>query len=214
MKESLSIKILRAAVSLMEESETFTANELVVRAWEMYPCDFGLDPYPHPDCNRVLSACMGQRGLVGLGYLRLVSPKVYAVTASGSSRVQADGRPSQVEDAAELQLARTHTRFLLHMENSVAVAKRHRRERVFLVDALDFWRLDGAATAEQIRERIADIKESFRAIESNSPESSPEAKRARVMRHVHEDLLVTFERSLGLCEARMNNRKRRDYHYA
>jgi hypothetical protein len=212
--ESLAMKILRAAVSLSEGGgmDFFSANDLVIRAWELHPSDFSLTPYPHPDCNRVLSACMGKRGLVSMGLLRLVSPKVYAVTQAGLDRVSSEPAPGTQPTVG---LARGHLRFLLHMEGSVAVSKRARRERVFLVDALEFWRIDGAATVEQIVERLAEVKDTFRAIESILPDTSDEAKRVRVVRHVHEDLLESFESSLGLRQARKPKyADKRQYHYA
>jgi len=218
--DSVAIKILRAAISLSEGGvgvQIFSANDLVMRAWEMYPIDFSIHPHPHPDSNRVLSACMGKRGLVSLGFLRLVSPKVYAVTEAGYARapsepVPIDG-PQQARDA--VTLARRHLRFLAAMECSNAVNKRTRRERVSLIDALEFWQIDGGATIEQIRGRLSEIKQAFMDIETLMPEDSTEAKRTRVMRHFHEDLLATFERSLGLRQARKpNNQSQRQYHYA
>lgn len=59
----------------------FAMEELVVAAWERHPEEFGLCGFPHPCSNKVISELCGQRGLVGLGYLRRTMPRTYvAVT--------------------------------------------------------------------------------------------------------------------------------------
>lgn len=78
-------KILVAAAQLDEERETFTAEDLIVRAWQQFPESFGLNGYrdAHPDSNRVLSKLMGSVGLCSRGWLEQVGVKTYRLTPMG-----------------------------------------------------------------------------------------------------------------------------------
>jgi hypothetical protein len=104
-------KILVAASHLAEESETFTAEDLIVRAWKDYPESFGLSGYRenYPDSNRVLSKLMGSVGLCSRGWLEQVSTKLYRITPGGRKFAQAllDNTPSNDTDA---QPTRVRTR--------------------------------------------------------------------------------------------------------
>lgn len=80
---SVRRKILLAAVSLARESATFSAAELVVRAWALYPESFGLDGFSHPDSNAVAAKLAGADGVCGLGWLERVEACRYRVTRRG-----------------------------------------------------------------------------------------------------------------------------------
>lgn len=78
-------KILVAASLLEAERETFSAEDLIVRAWKEYPESFGLNGYREsfPDSNRVLSKLMGSTGLCARGWLEQVGTKTYRLTVLG-----------------------------------------------------------------------------------------------------------------------------------
>src|SRR5262245_17116824 len=80
-------KILLAANALEEGGiSPFTAEQLIVKAWEMDKDLFGLQGYAneHPDSNRILTNIMGSKGLKGKGWIERVGEKQYRLTASGS----------------------------------------------------------------------------------------------------------------------------------
>ena len=58
-------KLLLAALEARKRSATFTAEDLVVAAWRLYPDTFGLSGYAdqYPDSNRVLTNIMGTKGM-------------------------------------------------------------------------------------------------------------------------------------------------------
>src|SRR5688572_269261 len=78
-------KLLLAAAALQAEKATFTAEELVVSAWTMYPDTFGLQGFEskHPDSNRILWRIMGKKGLRTSGWLQKVREKTYRLTEAG-----------------------------------------------------------------------------------------------------------------------------------
>lgn len=74
-------KILLAAMSL--PADGFTIEDLVVRAWTLYPGSFTLTGHAYPDSNRVQAKLCGHDGLRGLGWLDSPSQKVLIVTQKG-----------------------------------------------------------------------------------------------------------------------------------
>src|ERR1700733_5140009 len=87
MTEKLTVpqKLLLAALEARKKSATFTAEDLIVQAWKLYPDTFGLSGYGdlYPDSNRVLTNIMGTKGMRGKGWLRKVGEKQYRLTSAG-----------------------------------------------------------------------------------------------------------------------------------
>lgn len=77
--------ILLAGLALTEEKSVFTAEDLVVRAWRMFPDRFGLQGYAdaYPDSNRVLSKVMGSSRLRKEGLIERMGKKRYRLTLRG-----------------------------------------------------------------------------------------------------------------------------------
>lgn len=78
-------KILVAAAGLEGDAETFSVEDLIVKAWNLYPESFSLRGYhaQHPDSNRVLAKLSGNDGLCGLGWLEHAESRMYKITRKG-----------------------------------------------------------------------------------------------------------------------------------
>ncbi len=89
-------KVLVVAATLDNEKQTFTAEDIVVRAWKDFPESFGLRGYQahHPDSNRVLAKLMGTLGLCGRGWLEQTDTKTYRITTAGRKMVKSFGYPT------------------------------------------------------------------------------------------------------------------------
>lgn len=89
-------KVLVAAATLDNEKQTFTAEDIIVRAWKDFPESFGLRGYQekHPDSNRVLAKLMGSLGLCGRGWLEQTDTKTYRMTPAGRKMVKSFGYPT------------------------------------------------------------------------------------------------------------------------
>src|SRR5207248_3215404 len=75
-------KILLAAFELEEQGQSpFSAESLVVAAWQKFPKTFGLKGYSdvYPDSNKVLASIMGVKGLAHRGWLVKMGQKLYAM---------------------------------------------------------------------------------------------------------------------------------------
>lgn len=78
-------RILIAGAALAEQHESFSAEDLVVAAWQMWPDQFGLQGHSkYPDSNRVLTKIMGgDSPLRKRGLLEKLGTKRYRLTRSG-----------------------------------------------------------------------------------------------------------------------------------
>ena len=86
-------KVLIAAAMLDGDQQTFSAEDVIVRAWRAFPESFGLSGYreEHPDSNRVLAKLMGSLGLCGRGWLEQTNTKTYRLTPAGRKMARSLG---------------------------------------------------------------------------------------------------------------------------
>ncbi|MFQ3592859.1 MAG: hypothetical protein SNJ82_06670, partial [Gemmataceae bacterium] len=91
VENTLPEKLLLAASHLEEAGQTpFSAEALIVSAWQKYPRAFGLKGYEdkYPDSNRVLAQIMGEKGLPNRGWMVKVGQKMYSLTRDGRQVVR------------------------------------------------------------------------------------------------------------------------------
>jgi hypothetical protein len=85
----LKPQVLLAAVACSDGNvkKTFTAEDLLIHAWEANKAAWGLRGYEdeHPDPEKIYKELnrRGENGLVGLGLLEQVSPLVFCLTPAG-----------------------------------------------------------------------------------------------------------------------------------
>src|SRR6266540_2702885 len=121
-------KILFAADQLEKKGESpFSAEALIVAAWQQYPRTFGLKGYldQYPDSNKVLSSIMGEKGLARRGWLVKMGQKLYAMTREGRNVVRRvmleEEEPAPA--GSTMRLNRDHERFLKVLFDSSAMQK-------------------------------------------------------------------------------------------
>src|SRR5947209_15528516 len=88
---SVPEKILLAAEQLEKDGQSpFSAEALIVAAWQKFPRTFGLKGYAdqYPDSNKVLSSIMGEKGLARRGWLVKMGQKLYNLTRDGRQIVR------------------------------------------------------------------------------------------------------------------------------
>lgn len=78
--DSRFVLILEVAATL---PRVFSHEDLVVACWKHYPSQFSMAEYPYPDNNKISAIIYGRRGLLGVGGLEKVGPKVYQITEEG-----------------------------------------------------------------------------------------------------------------------------------
>jgi len=170
MVNNLSIheKLLISALAIDERGkERFSAEDLVVMAWNKFPEAFGLAGYVdekgvplYPNSNRIYAEIMGSKPLRKNGLIRKVGSKMYQLTELGRARANSL-RVTKTKDRAEKwALAREHIDFIRRLFESKA-AKKHREAKtqdISFFDACGFWGISAASNAKDLWGRFAEVE--------------------------------------------------------
>src|SRR3954462_400674 len=122
-------KILLAADQLEKQGQSpFSAEALIVAAWQHSPRTFGLKGYTdqYPDSNKVLSSIMGEKGLARRGWLAKMGQKLYALTREGRQvvrRLFSDDAPAETVADTTVKLSPEHEKLIHTLLTSSAYEK-------------------------------------------------------------------------------------------
>jgi len=168
-------KILLAAHHLEEAGQSpFSAEALIVAAWQQSPRTFGLKGYAelYPDSNKILTSLMGEKGLARRGWLNKVGQKLYALTREGRHvvrRLRHEDTPPPPSET--VGMAKEHDKLLQVLYGSTAVRKYQdgRKQELTFADACRFWNitenLQGSvldARLQVLRSALSDIERTVR----------------------------------------------------
>lgn len=210
-------KILLAAYSLEEAGQSpFSAEALIVAAWQKYPRTFGLKGYADqfPDSNKVLASIMGVKGLARRGWLGKMGQKLYQLTREGRQVVrrllQAGDHPAP--SAPALKVSREQDRLLLGLFGSTAVDRflDGRRQELTFADACRFWAITENLHGEALDARIDHVRAGLADLERQiglgrvtlSNGRSISADDLGLLLDVHAYLEERFSRHLNLLRHR------------
>jgi len=220
-------KILLAAHALEEAGTSpFTAEALIVKAWELDKHLFGLQGYAdkYPDSNRVLTNIMGSKGLKAKGWIERVGEKRYQLTATGSRmalRLVGSDAGSATRAGA---LGRKQVLVVQRMVNSPAFKKTTNAgpQGIIFRDACNFWGISSYSNASTLRNQFTDIREVLEELEKAISQSTtgvivlPDMKvfldkeRVRAIRETHETLQTKFFNELQVIRGRAAKREEMD----
>jgi hypothetical protein len=211
-------KILLAACQLEEVGQSpFSAEALIVAAWQKYPRTFGLKGYAeqHPDSNKVLSSIMGEKGLARRGWLIKMGQKLYALTREGRQvvrRLRQEDSPPAAEEPSPEAMPREHDKLLQALFASTAVRKFQdgRRQELTFADACRFWSITENLQASVLDARLEALKAALTEVERLTAQRSGvlsdgrnvSAGDANLLCDVHEYLEERFSRHLTLLRNR------------
>jgi hypothetical protein len=164
-------KILLAALELEEQGQSpFSAEALIVAAWQKFPKTFGLKGYVelYPDSNKVLSSIMGVRGLAGRGWLTKMGQKLYVLTRDGRQLVRRllnDGSSPPAEEM--VKVSREQEKFLSGLWSSAAVEKFNegRKQEITFAEACGFWGVSEAMKGETVKARLDNVHAELGSLE-------------------------------------------------
>jgi hypothetical protein len=164
-------KILLAALELEEQGQSpFSAEALIVAAWQKFPRTFGLKGYAelYPDSNKVLSSIMGVRGLAGRGWLAKMGQKLYVLSREGRQlvrRLQSDGTSPPAEEA--VKVSREQEKFLGGLWATAAVEKfaEGRKAEITFADACALWGISEAMRGDAVKARLDHVRAELGALE-------------------------------------------------
>ena len=166
MRLTVADRLLLAADRIGKGNlRSFSAEELVVRAWEEYPETFGLrgilDDHgrpQYPDSNRVFAEIMGSKPLRRQGLLEKVGTKTYRLTEAGRQRVNelSDEEPY---DIARRSVNRRLQENIRRLTRARAVSKLRRgaESSITFLDACSFWGITPRSSAMALESRLAHV---------------------------------------------------------
>ena len=149
-----TLTLLRAAKQLSARSPSFSAEDLVVTAWQMDKQTFGLSGFKeqYPNSNKVLVTIMGSKGLVQRGYLRREAAKLYSLTPEGIALIP-------TPPARKSELTKDQEKHLYQLLNSAAADwfNTGQAKQITFADALKFWNITQQSDPEQVTTRLAAV---------------------------------------------------------
>lgn len=153
-------RILLAAAALTERGESFSAEDLVVTAWQLWPDQFGLQGHAeYPDSNRVLTKIMGgDSSLRKRGLLEKLGTKRYRLTRSGLMAAT-ELRDRYAGDNASKRLTsldRELVVILTRMIRSPALTKFVQHQDITFGDVSSLLNISPRSTASQLAARRED----------------------------------------------------------
>lgn len=210
-------KILLAAHQLEEQGQSpFSAESLIVAAWQKFPKTFGLKGYTdqYPDSNKVLSSIMGERGLTRRGWMVKMGQKLYSLTKEGQvivKRIQS-GEEAPPPPPRTARISRDQEKVLLGLFNSTAVQKyeESRKEELTFADACRFWGLTDNVGGDAVDTRLDRMRSQLNEIARGLGSASVDLHNGRViaredieqLQEVRDYLEERFARHLSLLRNR------------
>jgi hypothetical protein len=160
-------KILLAAFQLEEEGQSpFSAEALIVSAWQKYPRTFGLKGYDeqYPDSNKVLASIMGEKGLARRGWLVKMGQKLYSLSHDGRRAVR---RLMHGEAPETIKLAKEHDKLLqtLFVTSAYDKYREGRKLEMTFADACRFWNITENLPSEVLDARLDRLRAALAEIE-------------------------------------------------
>lgn len=213
-------KILMAAFQLEEQGQSpFSAEALIVAAWQKYPRTFGLKGYDeqYPDSNKVLASIMGEKGLARRGWLVKMGQKMYSLSHEGRRTVrrllQGDDQPERVvKSDRPVKLSKDHDKLLqgLFVASAYEKLREGRQQELTFADACRFWgiteNLSGEALdarLDHVRAALADIERQVGLTSANLGDGhNITLDDVGLMCDIHNHLLQRFGRHLTLLRNR------------
>lgn len=232
-KSNLTVcdKLLLAAYGLDGgEGRSFSAEDLVVAAWERFPRAFGLRGYHdadgvprYPDSNRVFAEVMGSKPIRKRGHLVKIGQKTYALTPTGRQATLRLQEKQQTDSGGEpttgkATLSRDILGRLDRLLDSRAVlrAQQGEFERITFHDACVFWGITPRSTAIELEGSLANVAAVIRETESAISHGASERRTGKddlavttgeLLRTVHRYLQEKFADELTTIRKRTHQRK-------
>jgi hypothetical protein len=215
-------KILQAAMAINGENETFTAEDLIVSSWKLYPDVFGLQGYAdkHPDSNKILSNIMGSKGLREKKWIRKVGEKKYRITEAGKEAYR-NLANTNTESSHSAGLSREIKVILSKLLKTKALEKfkTGQQENLNFSDACMFWNISVRSNAALLESRLKDFEVALSVAENLMADSKQDKislvhgevslsmDNIKELRCLHKFMYEKFSGQLAFISKRRDERK-------
>jgi hypothetical protein len=218
-------KLAVAAYSIdKDRTGPFTAEDLVVMAWRLYPDTFGLPGYVdntgvalYPDSNRVFAEVMGSKPLRKRGIIGKVGSKQYQLTISGRDYAQKlleENDSSRGHKSSFSRLVKQDIDKLLNSKAYVKFSNNMGSEITFF-DACSFWGISPRSSAIEFEGRVANLVSLIKALQKEIGGGSVSLKHgghllgereARALSDLHSMLMEKFKEEVAHILSRKDER--------
>ncbi len=226
-KLTLPEKLLLASLEVRKKSATFTAEDLIVQAWKLYPDTFGLSGYGnlYPDSNRVLTKIMGTEGMRGKGWLRKVGEKLYRLTSAGlKDGEELLGHAAEPQDLkqAEYLRAELDRGSLTALDRLVSTGAARKiidqaGEKITFHDACGFWDITARSNANTLNAKLASttviLDRAMEVMNANEktaglklPHGNVTGDDMRRLMDMHHEMQSMFKTELDIIRKRTDER--------
>ncbi len=212
-------KILLAAFQLEELGQSpFSAEALIVAAWQKYPRTFGLKGYDeqYPDSNKVLASIMGEKGLARRGWLVKMGQKLYSLSHEGRRTVRrllhGDDQPAAGKSDRPVKLSKENDKMLqgLFVTSAYEKFREGRQQELTFADACRFWGITENLSndaldlqLDRLRATLGDIERQVGLGSANLGDGhNINAEDLAQLNDIHHHLLQRFSRHLTLLRSR------------
>ena len=167
-------KILLAASALEDNGQSpFSAEALIVAAWQKYPSSFGLKGFAdqYPDSNKVLTSIMGEKGLARKGWLAKMGQKLYSLTREGRGvvrRLQHGESPQPPPPPSSgPSLTRDQEKYLQNLFSCSAWHKyrENRKPELTFADACRFWGITDSMHGDALDAKLEQLRIELTGVE-------------------------------------------------
>lgn len=149
-KLTIQDKILLAAGELHSKGKSrFSAEDLVVSSWRLFPDAFSLLGYDLPNSNRVFAEIMGTKPLRKLGLIKKVGEKLYMLSEAGLIKFQFLSGASLSKNEEKLNVSRDLSNRIKNLLEARASQKfrQGREDDITFSDACVFWGITPRSSA-------------------------------------------------------------------
>jgi len=223
---SVPEKLLLAAYKLEGEGHRpFSAENLVVAAWNNFPDTFGLAGYHdeegrllYPDSNRVFAEIMGSKPIRNRGLLVKVGNKMYQLTEAGREHARlllARSDKSSINKAGLAREVQVELKKLLESK-AFKKYKNNRLNDLTFHDACSFWGISPRSSAIEFKGRVSNflgiINAARKAFHKKTvtfehrgfPYSTNDLKK---LLDLHDKMMKKFHTDIEIIEKRIDERK-------
>ena len=193
-------KILLAADQLDKQGQSpFSAEALIVAAWQKFPRTFGLKGFTdqYPDSNKILSSIMGEKGLARRGWLVKMGQKLYALTRDGRQVVRRVMLQEEDPGPAHLvKLARDQEKFLQGLLDSSAVQKfeENRKGELTFADACRFWGVSENTKGDALDSKLGQFSNHLSELDRIFADADSELSNGRIVTAGDVRVLINIHR--------------------
>ena len=226
-KLSIADKLLIAAQAIENSGKKhFSAEDLVVSAWKIFPNAFGLQGYLdndgraiYPNSNRVYAEIMGSKPLRKRGLIQKCGNKMYKLTEAGRNHARSLANFPLKKSTEKLALAREKIELIRRLFES-KVAQKFRSgnfDETSFFDACGFWSISPRSGAKDLYSRFADIESvldtALKALGNKCMASSIHGRTPytiddiKSLYQIHQMLQEKFTEDVELIKQRYDERK-------